>query len=484
MIKYTILILSIIAITSSATAQEEKKKTKVACIGDSITYGAGLENRKEECYPNQLQKLLGSKYEVKNFGVGGSTMLKTGKISFWNTKQYKSIFTLQPDVIVIKLGTNDANLDNGNWTGIEKYRKDYKEMVQAFQKMKSKPKIYLCSPAPAYPGGRGKREKVLESEIIPAINEIARDMKLSVIDLFKPLSRRRHLFPDKIHPNAEGHQIMAEEVYKAVSEKAYHLSGDWALPKNKEKLHIFFLMGQSNMSGYGIIKLEDRTPVPGVVQLPTIYKGELKWKPAAHPLNNRLTKSHRFGLGLPFAKQYLKDNTGVKVALIPCAWGGAAINGLKKGTDIYNDIIKKIAFAKKHGVIKGVLWHQGESDTVNPSVANSYEVKLHQLIKDIRADIKNPNLPFIVGNLAEFYGTGRAHKAPARVKMINQVKQALRDLPKKVKMTALVESTNLKSIDHHMVHFDRDSYIILGKRYAEAFKNLKKQSPPHLKAIQ
>lgn len=101
------------------------------------------------------------------------------------------------------------------------------------------------------------------------------------------------------------------------------------LPTSKENFHVFLLMGQSNMSGYGALLPEDKVPVPNVVKLPT--KGDLKWEPAAHPLHNRLP-SDRFGLGLPFAEEYLKTRPGVVVGLIPVAWGGAGIGGLKKGT--------------------------------------------------------------------------------------------------------------------------------------------------------
>jgi len=97
----------------------------------------------------------------------------------------------------------------------------------------------------------------------------------------------------------------------------------WKVPAAKEQFHVFILMGQSNMSGYGKLLPEDRKPVPRVVKLPT--KGKQTWQPAAHPLHNRL-KSDRFGLGLPFASSYLKENPGVTVGLIPVAWGGAGID--------------------------------------------------------------------------------------------------------------------------------------------------------------
>ncbi len=247
----------------------------------------------------------------------------------------------------------------------------------------------------------------------------------------------------------------------------------WNIPQIKATFHVFILMGQSNMSGYGAVLPEDLEPIPHVVRLPT--KGAVKWEPAAHPLHNRLP-SDRFGLGLPFAIEYLKDKPGVTVGFIPVAWGGAGIDQLKKGTPTYADAIKKATFTNSNGVIKGVLWHQGESDTVNTSLANSYEDKLHQLIADVRKDLKDDNLPFIVGNLAEFYGSGPEHSAPDRVKDINKVREILRVLPGKIADTGFVESTGCSSSDKHMVHFDRKSYIILGKRYAEVYSTITRKA--------
>jgi len=243
----------------------------------------------------------------------------------------------------------------------------------------------------------------------------------------------------------------------------------WTIPSEKQQFHVFLLMGQSNMSGFGKVLPEDKKPRPFIVKLPT--KGNLKWKPAAHPLHNRL-KSDRFGLGLPFATEYLKDKPGIVVGLIPVARGGAGIDRLQKGTPIYADAIKKARFAKTQGSIKGVLWHQGESDTVSEVLASTYETKLHQLIADVRKDMGDDQLPFIVGNLAEFYGTSKEHGKPDRVKRINKVRGIFRALPRKVEYSGFVESTGCSSPDHHRVHFDRKSYLILGERYAKVYSKM------------
>jgi hypothetical protein len=250
-------------------------------------------------------------------------------------------------------------------------------------------------------------------------------------------------------------------------------SGAWTIPAAKENFHVFILMGQSNMSGHAPMLPEDQVPVPHVVKLPTV--GEIKWIPAAHPLHNRLP-SDRFGLGIPFATEYLKNNPGVLVGLIPVGWGGAGIDQLKKGSAVYADAIKKARFAMTQAAIKGVLWHQGESDTVNAANADSYAGKLHQLVADLRQDLGDDELPFIAGNLAEFYGTSNEHNAPDRVKRIDYVRGVLRALPQEVPFTGFVESTGCSSEDGHMVHFDRKSYIILGARYADVYAQVAKKA--------
>ena len=216
---------------------------------------------------------------------------------------------------------------------------------------------------------------------------------------------------------------------------------------------------------------EDRIPVPRVVKVSTKHKGDLKWLPAAHPLHNRL-RSDRFGLGLPFAIEYLKNKPKVVVGLIPVAWGGAPIDRLKKGSSTYDDALAKTRFALNHGRLKGVLWHQGESDTVSDARTNSYEQNLHQLILDLRKDFADDQLPFVAGNLAEFYGTAKEHSQPERVKRIEKVRAILRGLPGKVENTGFVESADCSSPDHHMVHFDRESYLLLGERYAKVFSEM------------
>ena len=252
-----------------------------------------------------------------------------------------------------------------------------------------------------------------------------------------------------------------------------------ALPSDHANFHLFLLMGQSNMAGYGCVNAsdpwqkEDKEPVAGIWVLGgqgTVHSekpvGAVEWRLGAHRLHlNQPTA--QFGLGIDFAKTYMKAHPGVSVGLIPCAWGGSPISELNKGSAVYKNAMARISFATKRGTLKGVLWHQGESDSVNPTLASSYGGKLMQLIADIRQDSGVDNLPFLIGNLAEFYGTYKDHSG--RINLIDQIRQTLKETAEKVPHAAFVPSTGLTSPDKNMVHFDRKSLIEFGKRYAQAY---------------
>ena len=243
------------------------------------------------------------------------------------------------------------------------------------------------------------------------------------------------------------------------------------ITSSKKSFHLFLLMGQSNMSGGVGLAAGDTQPVPHVLKMRFAKEGEEpKWIPGAHPLHpRRPNKKNRFGPGLSFAKAYLDDNPGVVVGLVPMAWGGRSIEQLGKGSGIYSDAIRHAKAAMQAGALKGVLWHQGESDTVEQTRTDAYEKRLHRLIEDVRKDLGSPQLPFIVGNLAEFYGTGKDHKAPDRVARIARIKEILRSLPAKVAHTGFVESTGCSPAAQAKVHFDRKSCVLMGKRYAKVY---------------
>jgi lysophospholipase L1-like esterase/pimeloyl-ACP methyl ester carboxylesterase len=192
-----------------------KTSIKVACIGNSITYGSGISDRPRDSYPSQLARMLGKKWDVRNFGVGGRTLLQKGDFPFRNEKAYAQAIAFLPDVVIIKLGTNDTKPQNWKYSG--EFLPDYRAMVNELKTLSSHPRIYLCKPVPAYASRWGINDSILVHGVIPAIERLAKEEKLPVIDLYAALSGKASLFPDQIHPNAEGAGLMAKVIYKALT---------------------------------------------------------------------------------------------------------------------------------------------------------------------------------------------------------------------------------------------------------------------------
>ena len=195
--------------------EDYRETIRVACIGDSITYGASIKNRTKDCYPAQLGRMLGGKWQAHNFGVSGATLLKKGDLPYWDRQAFKDALAYNPHVVIIKLGTNDTKPQN--WKYKEQFATDYSEMINRFAELPSKPRIWICKPVPAYGERWGISETIIKNELIPLVNQAARSKNVPVIDLFTPLSDKPELFPDRIHPNAEGAYGIAKEIYTSLT---------------------------------------------------------------------------------------------------------------------------------------------------------------------------------------------------------------------------------------------------------------------------
>ena len=192
-----------------------KDAVRVACIGNSITFGAGIRNRSRDSYPSVLARMLGDNYWVKNFGVSARTMLNKGDHPYMNEPAYKNALAFNPNIVVIKLGTNDSK--SFNWKYKADFMKDAQTMIDAFKGLPSQPKIYLCYPSKAYLTGDGINDDIISKEVIPMIKKLAKKNGLSVIDLHTAMDGMPELFPDRIHPNEKGAQVMAKAVYQSIS---------------------------------------------------------------------------------------------------------------------------------------------------------------------------------------------------------------------------------------------------------------------------
>jgi acyl-CoA thioesterase-1 len=203
--------------TGPVNPADYKDKIRVACVGDSITFGSGVKDREVNNYPAQLGRMLGEKWEVRNFGVSGATMLRKGDKPYDKQKAYNDALAWKPDVVVIKLGTNDSKPQN--WKHKQDFAGDARAMALAFRQVNPAVRVFLCLPVPAYPGNFGIRDEVIRDEAVPVLREVAKETNATVVDLYEALSGKKEMFPDKVHPNAEGATVIAKTVYKALTGK-------------------------------------------------------------------------------------------------------------------------------------------------------------------------------------------------------------------------------------------------------------------------
>jgi len=217
---------------------------------------------------------------------------------------------------------------------------------------------------------------------------------------------------------------------------------------------IFLLIGQSNMSGRAPITKSDEKPIENAFLL----NAEGKWQPAANPLNQFSTirkglNMQKVGIGYGFAKVISKDSKE-PIGLIVNAKGGSKIDQWTRDSKFFKDAMKRLKQAKKGGgKLEAILWHQGESNADD----DQYAKKLKTLIKDLRRATRNKDLPFIAGE----------------VKQGTAVNKFIAALPEEVKHTAVASSKGLKTMDRW--HFDNESIIKLGERYAEAYLSIKQR---------
>ena len=205
----------LILIVLSSCSGFSKSKVRIACVGNSITFGARIENREVNSYPAQLAGMLGRDYEVGNFGISGATLLRKGNSPYWNTNGYKQALKFQPDLVFIKLGTNDSKPVNRVF--LREYIQDYKDLISSFQQLESHPKVVLLLPAPVFSTDTtGITARVVSEKIIPMVRQVAYETGCEVINLYNLLIESADLFPDKVHPSAAGAKVIAQRIYEHI----------------------------------------------------------------------------------------------------------------------------------------------------------------------------------------------------------------------------------------------------------------------------
>ena len=214
-------LLALLIVAAPADARRKPKvepKIKVSCVGNSITYGMRLDDREHESYPVRLQEMLGDRYEVGNFGKSGATLLRHGHRPYFEQEEFRQAMDFAGDIVVIHLGINDT--DPRNWPHFQdEFVGDYLALIDSLRSVNPQARFLIARMTPI--GSHHSRfisgTKTWHGQIQDAIETVAYAAGAELIDFYEPLYHYPWMFPDAVHPDAEGASILAKTVYQGIT---------------------------------------------------------------------------------------------------------------------------------------------------------------------------------------------------------------------------------------------------------------------------
>ena len=228
-------------------------------------------------------------------------------------------------------------------------------------------------------------------------------------------------------------------------------------------LNVFLLIGQSNMAGRGRL---DEVPSLQHAEVSMFRNG--RWIPAEEPLHTDKPGIAGIGLGMSFAVELATRATIAPIGLIPCAFGGTSLAEWMPGTELYENAVSlALAALRSGGQLRGILWHQGESDSGNRDDAGSYGRRFQAMIRKLRAELSAETVPVITGELGTFLQRDDGTECSA------VVNQALRALDGSIPAYGCVRADGLGH-NGDKLHFDAASLREFGIRYATKYLALTK----------
>jgi acyl-CoA thioesterase-1 len=201
-----ITLSSIVVFSENLANSVNAKLVRVACLGDSITEMTG--------YPEDLQGLLGNNSVVGNFGVSATTVNFNSGAPYYFEPAFRNARNFLPTTVIVMLGTNDARMDM--YEKIVNFTANYERMLNRTQRWNSTQQIFLVIPPPIFNNTLDLNGTFYVEEVIPRIQQVARDRGFPIIDVYTPLLNHPEYFPDGVHPNCEGAQAIAKLIYDAI----------------------------------------------------------------------------------------------------------------------------------------------------------------------------------------------------------------------------------------------------------------------------
>ncbi|WP_336703478.1 sialate O-acetylesterase [Chryseobacterium indologenes] len=226
--------------------------------------------------------------------------------------------------------------------------------------------------------------------------------------------------------------------------------------------HSFLMIGQSNMAGRGYAK-----------EVPPIFDEHIKmqrnglWQIMSEPINCDRPSSG-VGLASSFAAAWRLDNPQDEIGLIPCADGGTSLDDWTVGGALFENAVSQARLAQRTSEIKGILWHQGESDC-SPEKAEKYQEKFSEIINTLRQKLSIHEAPLIIGGLGDFLSKGILGQYFTHYSLVNH---ELEHVAQSQENCYFVTAKGLDS-NSDGIHFNAHSQRVLGIRYYQAYRDLK-----------
>ncbi len=231
----------------------------------------------------------------------------------------------------------------------------------------------------------------------------------------------------------------------------------------KDKLHLYLLIGQSNMAGRGVLTEENKLSTERILK----FTKENTWAEAVEPLHFDKPIAGA-GLGMSFARAMADADPSVTIGLIPCAVGGTPLERWMKGGDLYEQAMVRAKLAMKDGSLKGILWHQGESDSGKEETAKTYGTRLANMVFSMREELGAADVPFVAGRLGKFLSATTKEGTPSFWQLVDS---HIDIAPAKIKNSSVALADDLKH-KGDSVHFDTEALREFGRRYASEIKKL------------
>ena len=212
--KVSTILISIMILSASLSSYcivtmpfVDARPIRVACVGDSITQGSG--------YPQKLQMMLGSNYTVANFGVCGSTVSQNSTIPYMNQSAFRNAEDFDPEIVVIMLGTNDANPEIAY--SENNFESDYAQLISSFEGLNGDQLIWVVKSPPIFSNTSSYNSTYLADTVIPHVDNVANQLNLPTVDMYDVFSNHSDYFMDGVHPNPDGASLIASNVYDAIT---------------------------------------------------------------------------------------------------------------------------------------------------------------------------------------------------------------------------------------------------------------------------